>query len=54
MKVEVVGGWYHAYNISEDYIQPIVDGELGCLSSSSASLDSNDALENCKKQMHEV
>ena len=29
VKEEVVGGWDHAYNISRDYIQPTVDGELG-------------------------
>ena len=29
VKEEVVGGWDHAYNISEDYIYPTFDGELG-------------------------
>ena len=38
--------WDHAYNIFEDYIHPIVDGELGWRSDSSASSDSDDALEN--------
>ena len=46
VKEEVVGGWDHAYNISEDYIQPIVDRELGWKSYSTASSDFDDALEN--------
>ena len=54
VKEEVVGGWDHAYNISEDYIQPTIDGELGWWSSSSIYSDSDDALENCQNQMHEV
>ena len=29
VKEEFVGGWDHTYNILEDYIHPIVDGELG-------------------------
>ena len=38
--------WDHAYNISEYYIHPTINGELGWRSDSSASYDSNDALEN--------
>ena len=38
--------WDHAYNISEDYIHLTIDGELGWCSDSSASSDSDDALEN--------
>ena len=29
IKDEVMGGWDNAYNVSEDYINPTVDGELG-------------------------
>ena len=29
LKEEFVGGWDHAYNISEDYVHPTVDRELG-------------------------
>ena len=29
VKEKVVGGWDNAYNISEDYIHPTADGELG-------------------------
>ena len=29
IKDEFVGGWDNAHNISEDYINPTVDGELG-------------------------
>ena len=54
MKDEVVRGWDHAYNISEDYIHPTVDGELGWRSASSTFSDSNDALENWQNCMHEV
>ena len=39
VKEEVVGGWDHAYNISEDYVDPHFDGEMGWRSYSSASLD---------------
>ena len=46
VKDEVVRGWDHAYNISEDYIHPTTDGELGWRSASSASSNSDDALEN--------
>ena len=46
VKEEFVGGWDHAYNISEDYIHPIVNGELGWKISSFAAFDSDDALEN--------
>ena len=38
--------WDHAYNISEDYIHPTVNGELGWHSASFVSSDSKDALEN--------
>ena len=40
---EAVKGWDHAYNISEDYIHLIVDGELGWRSSSSGSSKFDDA-----------
>ena len=43
---EVGISWDHTYNISEDYIHPTVDGELGWRSASSASSESDDALEN--------
>ena len=46
VKEEVVGGWDHAYNISEDYVHPIEDGEMVWRISSFASSDSDDALEN--------
>ena len=46
VKEEVVGGWDHAYNISEDYVHPIAKGELGWRRSSYAYLDSDDALVN--------
>ena len=46
MKDEDIRGWDHAYNISEDYIHPTVDGELSWHNSSSASSNSDDALEN--------
>ena len=46
VKDEVSRSWDHAYNISKDYIHPIIDGELGWRSASSASSESNDALEN--------
>ena len=29
IKEEVVGGWDHAYKISEDYVHPISNRELG-------------------------
>ena len=54
VKDEAVRGWDHAYNISEDCIHSTTEGELGWCSSSSASLDSYDALENWQSQMHEV
>ena len=44
IKDEVGRGWDHAYNIFEDYIQPIVDGELEWRSASSNSSDFDDAL----------
>ena len=47
-------GWDHAYNISEDYIHPTTDSELRWHSASSASSDSDDALENWQNQLHEV
>ena len=46
--------WDHAYNIYEDFIHPTVDGELGWINDSFASLDSDDALENWKNSLHEV
>ena len=54
IKDEVGRGWDHAYNISKDYINHTVDGELGWCSASSTSSDSNDALENWQNQLHEV
>ena len=38
--------WDHAYNISEDYIHPIVNGELGWHKASFASSNSEDVVEN--------
>ena len=46
--------WDHAYNISEDFIYPTIDGELGWHSASSASSDSDDALKNWQNRLHEV
>ena len=46
--------WDHAYNISEDYIHPAADKELGWHSASFVSFDSDDTLENWKNHMHEV
>ena len=46
VKHEVGRSWDHAYNISVDYIHPIVDDELGRCSTSSASSDYDDALGN--------
>ena len=43
VKDEVVRGWDHAYNILEDYIHSIANGELGWCSASSVSSESNDA-----------
>ena len=54
MKDEVVKGWDHAYNIYEDYIHPIVEGELRWRSANSVSSESDDALENWQNRMHEV
>jgi len=54
VKDEVFQRMDHAYNISEDYIHPTVNRELGWCSSSSASFDSNDSLENWKNHMDEV
>ena len=54
IKEEVKRSWDHAYNIFEDYIQPIVYGELGWCSTSFTSSDSNDALENWQNRLHEV
>ena len=54
IKDEVVRGWDRVCNISEDYIHPTTDGELGWSSASSTSSDSEDALENWKNQIHEV
>ena len=45
-KDEVERSWEHAYNIFEDYIHPIIDGELGWHIASSTSSDTEDALEN--------
>ena len=54
IKDEVGRGWDHAYNISEDYIHPTIDGELGWRSASYASSDSDDTLENWQNRLHEV
>ena len=54
VKDEVVRGWDHIYNISEDYIHPTTNGEEGWHSASSASSDSDDALEISQNWMHEV
>ena len=54
VKDEVLRGWDHAYNISEDYIHPNADGELGWSSTSSASFDYDDALEKWKNCLHEM
>ena len=54
IKEESIRGWYHAYNISQDYIHLNVDGDLRWRSSISESSGSNDALEKWKNRMHEV
>ena len=54
IKDEVRRSWDHVYNISEDYIHPTVNGELGWFSAISASSDSDDALENWQNRLHEV
>ena len=54
MKGELLRGWDHAYNISEDYIHPTANKELGWRSTSSASSDSDDALDKWKNRMHKV
>ena len=54
MKDEVGRSWDHAYNISKDYIHPTINGKLGWQSVSSASYDSDDALENWQNRLHEV
>ena len=53
VKDEVFRGWDHAYNISEYYIHPTVDGELGWRNASSTSSNYDDALENWQNHMHE-
>ena len=54
MRDEAGGIWDHTYNISEDYIHPTIDGELGWCSASSASSNSDDAMENWQNRLHEV
>ena len=54
MKDEAVRGWEHTYNISEDYIHPTIDGELGWKKYSSMSFNLEDVLENWQNRMHEV
>ena len=54
IKDEVRKNLDHAYNISKDYIHPTVDGKLGWCSASSASSDSDVALENWQNRLHEV
>ena len=46
VKDEVIRGWDHAYNISEDYFHPIADGEIGWRNARSVSFYSDDSLEN--------
>ena len=46
VKDEVGRSWDHAYNISEDYIHPTIDGKLGWHSINSSSSDSDYALDN--------
>ena len=54
IKEEVVGGWDNSYNISKDYINPTIDKEMRWRSTSSASSNSEDALENWNNRLHEV
>ena len=47
----------HIYNISAlkyDYVNPTVNGNLSCRSTSSCTSDSGEALENWKNRLHEV
>ena len=46
VKDEVFKGWCHAYNISEYYIHPTIDEEIGWRNTSSGSSDFEDVLEN--------
>ena len=46
VKDEVGRSWDHDYNIFEEYIHHVVDGELGWHNTSYMSSDSDDALEN--------
>ena len=54
MRDEASRSWDHAYNISEDYIHPTIDGELGWRGDSYTSSDSDDALKNWQNRLHEV
>ena len=54
VKDEVGRSWDHAYNIFEDYIHPTINGKLQWQSTSFASSDSYDALENWQNRLHEV
>ena len=54
VKDEVVRGWDHAYNISEDYVHPTVDGKFSWCNASSTSSGSDDALENWHNCLHQV
>ena len=54
LRDEAGRSWDHAYNISEDYIHPTIDGEIVWRSTSSTSSDSEDALENWQNRLHEV
>ena len=54
VKDEVGRSWDHAYNISEDYIHPTIDGELGWRSDHFAYSNFDDALENWQNRLHEV
>ena len=54
VKDEAGRSWDHAYNISEDYIHPTINGELGWCSDSFVSFDFDDALENWQNKPHEV
>ena len=54
VKDQVGRSWDHAYKISEDYIHPTIDGELGWRRASSTSCDSKYAIENWQNRLHEV
>ena len=45
---------YNVTALKEDYINPIVDGNMRWRCVSSCTLDSGEALENWKNRLHEV